>query len=175
VLVGCFVALRIFGTIIHEHYEELDERQKRQNKRKNIQSDGVANKPVSLFRKFIGYQIRIFGKANFETGPSDLKKCGSVDDVKLVNESLDVTGGGVKDKPFNLLFIRINAIRIIAKLFRGHKMGVREAESDAKKQVLSNAKKVDASSALADHLKTCRKSENGGKSSVQAAKDGGHL
>ena len=67
-----FTALMIFGTIIHECYEDLDDSERRKNNRENINSDGEPEKSISLFRKFISYQIRIFGKFDFERSSSIL-------------------------------------------------------------------------------------------------------
>lgn len=63
-----FKALMILGTIIEDGYDDLDKSKSDQNRRKNIKSDGKTKKSGGLFRKFIGYQIRIFGKFDFERG-----------------------------------------------------------------------------------------------------------
>jgi hypothetical protein len=119
---GCFVCLMIFGTIIHEHYEELKERNRGKRDGEDIQADGEPNKFVRLLLKFISYQIRIFGKADFDGDSGELEKRGVSKGVQAVNEPLNVSGAGIPQEGFCFIIVCAGNIIVGAfrKLFRGH-------------------------------------------------------
>jgi hypothetical protein len=118
--VACFKALMIFGTIIYDHYEDLDDREKRQSNGKNVKPDSVAHQSVGLFRQLIRYQIRIFGKANIEGDSGQIKKLvimlrGNI----FMNKLLNLSCRGIGKKFLNFWVIRI--ILKFACFFKCHK------------------------------------------------------
>jgi hypothetical protein len=62
--ISCFVALVIFGTIIKDHYEDLNGTEKRENDGKNIQSDGEPNQSPSLDIKLLRQNLLRVGNGD---------------------------------------------------------------------------------------------------------------
>jgi hypothetical protein len=115
----------IFGTILHEHYEDLDETDSKKGNREKVEAKRELNQPIRLFRKFISAQIRIFGKFDFNGDSSGVKVFSLSICIKTVNKLSQFVRRFSSNKFKNCFIIFMRNFKMISqfcRLSRCHKI-----------------------------------------------------